>query len=321
MTVIVVCDILLALAFAFSLLAAWALSTPAGPEGPVGAWLLFLPPLGLTLIALIVMLVRHRLDWVPGGPLVLTVAVLGVLTSLVAGMIAAFDRNSALMRITGVLAPILVLIGCVLALHAARLRPAGILFALAAVSGWILWGIGGVSMVRSSIQEANEEAQADAARESEYAAQEVAEYRALPADVGLSPLLGYTWSRDPTVRNEARARVAAWPGLDDALIQLLDRDNENAISYVSHVMEKPPARFAAAWGGMMERQMKHWAVLEHDEYAGKWEPNLSVYLEGARKIHESGGDLSLQLKAWYEFLRKCKGLGNLAAYVKTLIRK
>ncbi len=71
----------------------------------------------------------------------------------------------------------------------------------------------------------------------------------------------------------------------------------------------------------MERQLKHWDALQHDEHAGSWEPNLSSYFDGARKIKESGGDLTPQLTAWYDFLRRCKGLDNLAAYVRTLIRK
>jgi hypothetical protein len=171
------------------------------------------------------------------------------------------------------------------------------------------------------MEQAASAAKAEAERESEYEAQEVAEFRALPADAGLAAVMRYTWSRNATVSAEARARVNAWPGLEDAMIELLNQDSDSVVTYVSHVMEKPPARLAPAWGAMMERQLKHWDVLQHDEYAGKWEPNLSGYFEGARKIQESGGDLKLQLTDWHVFLRKCRGLENLASYVGGLIRK
>jgi hypothetical protein len=324
MIVTLASDILLALALLTTLLATWAASKPSGPEGPVGAWLLFLPPLGLAAVALFLMMFRNRLDWIPGGALVRFLAILGVLTTFAMAMIVSMDKQNTLLSIAGKVAPFLILIGCALAVHARQFAlpwVAGILFAVAAVSGWSLWGFGLVSKIRSDMRQAEEAAAEEAKRESEYEAQEVAEFRALPADAALSAVMRYTWSRNATVSNEARARVNAWPGLEDAMIELLNQDNDTVVTYVSHVMQKPPARLAPAWGAMMERQLKNWDVLQHDEYAGKWEPNLSAYFEGARKIQESGGDLKPQLTAWHTFLRKCKGLDNLAAYVGTLIRK
>jgi hypothetical protein len=319
-----VSDVLLALALLTTFLATWAVSKPSGPEGPVGAWLVFLPPLGLAAAALFLMMFRNHLDWIPGGPLVRFLAILGVLTAFVMAMIASLESRNTLLSIAGKIAPVLILIGCALAVHARQFAVpwvAGILFALAAVSGWGLWGFGLVSKIRSDIEQAEAAAEAEAKRESEYEAQEVAEFRALPADAALPIVMRYTWSRNAKVSEEARARVNAWPGLEDAMIEWLNKDNEDVVVYVSHVMEKPPARLAPAWGAMMERQMKYWDVLQHDEYAGKWEPNLSRYFEGARKIQESGGDLKPQLTGWDVFLRKCKGLENLAAYVHSLIRK
>ena len=317
-------DILLALAFLTTLLATWVVSKPSGPEGPVGAWLVFLPPLGLAAAALFLMTVRNHLDWIPGGALVRFLAILGVLTAFVMAMIASLDSRNALWSTAGKFAPALILIGCALAVHARQFAVpwvAGILFALAAVSGWGLWGFGLVAKIRSDMEQAEAAAKAEAQRESEYEAQEVTEFRALPGDADLSTVMRYTWSRNATVSEEARARVNVWPGLDDAMIELLNKDSENVVTYVSHVMAKPPAKLAPAWGAMMERQLKYWDVLQHDEYAGKWEPNLSGYFEGARKIQESGGDLKPQLTAWHAFLHKCKGLDNLATYVGSLIRK
>ena len=317
-------DVLLALAFVTMLLATRVASMPSGPEGPVGAWLLFVPPFGFAAVALFLMVFRNHLDWIPGGALVRLLAILGVLTAFVIAMFASLGKQNTLSSTAGKIAPVLILVGCALALHARQFAlpwAAGMLFALAAVSGWSLWGFGLVTKIRSDMEQAEASAKAEAQRESEYEAQEVAEFRALPADAELSTVMRYTWSRNATVSSEARARVNSWPELENAMIELLNKDSDNVVTYVSHVMERPPARLAPVWGAMMERQLKHWDVLQHDQYAGKWEPNLSGYFEGARKIQESGGDLKLQLTAWHAFLRKCKGLDNLAAYVGTLIRK
>lgn len=314
-------DILLLLAFVTALLAAWIASQPAGPEGPVGAWIVMLPPFGFAGLALLLMLLRQQLDWIPGGGLVRVAAALGVLAAFAMAMMASFAKGGPLVSLALKLAPAVIVLGCALALHARRFpspRAAGMLFALAAVTGWTALGAGLVWKVRSGLRRANEAALAEAARAAEYEAQEVAEYRALAAGAGLSELLRYTWSRNTTVRDEARSRVSGWPALDEALSGLLDRDSEDAIAYVAHVMEKAPATLAPAWGRMMERQLKRWDVLRHDQYAGKWEPNLSGYFEGARKIQESCGDLTPQLTAWRDFLRKCQGLGNLATYAGIL---
>lgn len=50
-----------------------------------------------------------------------------------------------------------------------------------------------------------------------------------------------------------------------------------------------------------------------------WEPNISDYFEGARKIQMAGGDLKPQLRLWYELVKKVKGLDGLAAFIKTLL--
>src|SRR5262249_31206151 len=156
-------------------------------------------------------------------------------------------------------------------------------------------------------------------RERQYEQEEVAEYRALPGDASLATLLRFTWCRNAEIKREVQDRVRRWPALDDALIELLDSGNEPVINYVALFYDAPPAKLAPAWGAMLQRQRENWNVLQFDEYAGKWEPNLSVYFEGAKKIQQSGGDLKPQLRSWYELLNKSKGLGNLAAFVKTLL--
>src|SRR5437773_1998441 len=101
MITLVVSDILIALAFLTTLLATWVVSKPSGPEGPVGAWLIFVPPFGLAAAALFLTSFRDRWDWIPGGGLVRFLAILGVLTAFLMAMFASLDSRNTLFSIVG----------------------------------------------------------------------------------------------------------------------------------------------------------------------------------------------------------------------------
>jgi hypothetical protein len=103
------------------------------------------------------------------------------------------------------------------------------------------------------------------------------------------------------------------------LIELIDQDCDEAISYVANLYEDSPAKFAPSWGEMLERQLTKWDGLQYDEYAGTWEHNLKAYFEGAQKIQLAGGSLRPELLAWHEHLQKCKGLGYLTVFVERLL--
>ena len=94
---------------------------------------------------------------------------------------------------------------------------------------------------------------------------------------------------------------------------------EEAISYIAKVYENPSAKFAPAWGRMLKRQLKKWDSLQYDEYANTWELNLKTYFVGAQKLQLVGGSFQMELLSWHTFLQKCKGLGNLAAFVENLL--
>ena len=108
-------------------------------------------------------------------------------------------------------------------------------------------------------------------------------------------------------------------GLDDKLIELIDQDCDEAISYIANLYENPPAKLAPAWARMLERKRKAWDTLQYDEHAGTWEQNLRAYFVGAKEIQLAGGLLRTELLSWHEHLQKCKGLQNLTAFVKELL--
>lgn len=120
---------------------------------------------------------------------------------------------------------------------------------------------------------------------------EDAEYRALPENTELEPVLRFTLSQNRALLEEARRRAAQWPNIDEELSRLVERDLDNAILYVAQVYEGPCGRLAPAWGRMMERQIENWDVLQYDEQAARSGPKVEGYLERARTIQRSGGDL------------------------------
>jgi len=319
-------DVLVLLAFLSTLAGTLAMRMPSGPEGPVGAWILFLFPCLFVAILVTTFAVKGMMSFIPGGRTLQFVAAVGIVISLGTAFFASLDRNNNVLPTALASVPYLILIGCFAAVHRPSMAEprvatwtAAVLLGGAALAGWGLTGVGVATSVRSNLEESAARANREQANENQFEQEEVAEYRALSGDVPLSTLLRFTWSRNEEIKKEAQDRVRRWPELDDALIELLNNGDETVISYVALFYDAPPAKLAPAWGAMLQRQRQNWNVLQYDEYAGKWEPNLSVYFEGAKKIQQAGGDLRPQLRSWYELLNKSKGLRNLAAFVKTLL--
>lgn len=313
--------ILLLLAFLSSIVVTVALRQPWGPEGPVGAWVLFVFPCLFVAVLLIALASKGLLTFLPGGRVVHYAAAAGIIVALLASFFGSLDRQNVTITFLLEAVPYLVLAGCAAALHHSGVgRPAAAaILGLAALAGWGVTATGLLLSVKGSIERSAEQAQQVEARELRYEQEELAEYAKLGADPPLSQLLGFTRARNSGLRSEVCGRVSGRATLDDDLISLLDADNQNAIDYIAFVYEKPPARLAPAWGRMLELKLREWDSLQYDEYAGKWEPNLSAYFEGAMKIQRAGGDLRLQLRVWHAHLQKSKGLENLAAFVGTLL--
>jgi hypothetical protein len=189
----------------------------------------------------------------------------------------------------------------------------------AAVVGWGLAGTGIILYVQSDLERSALQAQKEREQEDQNKQWEAAEYAKLDDSSSLYAFLDFIWSRNVEVRQQSQEKVNRFPELDENLIKLFDLDSKGAISYIAKLYENPPATLAPAWGRMLERQLKKWSSLQYDEHAGIWENNLKPYFLGAQKIQLAGGSLHTELLSWYTYLQKCKGLGNLAAFVKNLL--
>ena len=322
-------DIFLVLAFLSTIAVTIMTQTPTGPEGAMGVGLVLLFPCLFAAILVFIMVGKELLNFIPGGGLVQFVIAVGILITFSIAIFGTIDRHNYNWAIQGLVitVPSLILAGCTVIIHQTdfpNLRlvywVAAILLGGAALTGWGLAGNGIYLYMQHEMEQSAIRAQKEREQIDEREQWEVAEYTKLDDSASLHALLQLMWAQTEQVRQQVHERLRNYPQLDEKLIELLDKDNDQAISYVAKLYDNPPAKLAPAWGRMLERQLKKWDSLQYDEHAGTWENNLINYFEGAKKIQIAGGSLHTELMAWHQHLMKCKGLGNLAAFVKNLLK-
>ena len=321
-------DIFLVLAFLSTIAITVLTQQPSGPEGPIGVWLVLIIPCLFLAILLFTMVGKESLNFVPGGGLVQFVIAVGIFITFSIAIFGTVDRHNYNWAIQGfvITVPCLILAGCAVIIHQTDFPnprlvccAAAIVLGGAALTGWGLAGTGIYLYMQNELERSAQQAQKEMEQEDQNQQWEAAEYAKLDDSASLYSFLRFIWSRNEQVRRQAQEKAGRFPGLDDKLIELLDQDCEEAISYIAKLYENPPAKLAPAWGRMLERKLKKWDSLQHDEHAGTWEYNLRDYFEGAQKIQLAGGSLHDELLLWHQHLLKCKGLGNLADFVKSLL--
>jgi hypothetical protein len=323
---IVMLDVLLFLALASTITGTVVSQQPTGPEGQVGGWVLLVFPWLFLAIAVFILAGKGSLNFIPGGRPVHFFVAFGILVTFGTAMLGAFFNDNSVVPRLLIVIPLLILAGCAGILHHSVFpNPklvnlvAAIFLAGAGLVGWGLTGTGIFLYMKNDLERSARQAQEEREQEEQREQWEVAEYAKLDDSVPLNALLRFAWSRNDQVRREAREKASRFPGLDDKLIELIDQDCDQAISYIAKLYENPPAMLAPSWGEMLERQLTKWDGLQYDEHAGTWEHNLKAYFEGAQKIQLDGGSLRTELLSWHKHLQKCNGLGDLTAFVKTLL--
>ncbi len=321
-------NIFLVLAFLSTIAVTVLTQEPSGPEGPIGVWLLLLIPWLFAGILIFVMLGKGLLNFIPGGGLIQFVIAIGIIFTFTIAILGTLDRYNDNLVIQGLVitVPCLILAGCTVIIHQtvfANLRlvywVAAILLGGAGLAGWGLAGTGLFIYIETNMERSALEAEKERDQEEQNMQWWATEYAKLDDSASLYALLGFIWSQNDQVRQQAQEKVARFPGLDDKLIELLDLDSEEAISYIAKLYENPPVKLSFAWGRMLARKLKKCDSLQYDEHAGNRELNLKVYFTGAQKLQLAGGSFHNELLSWHTFLQKCKGLGNLEDYVKDLL--
>lgn len=322
-------NILLLLAFLSTIAMTVMTQTPTGPEGAMGIWPVLLIPCLFAAIIFFVMVGKGLLNFIPGGGLIAFVIAFGILITFSIAILGTIDRHNYNWAIQGLVitVPCMILLCSAVVVHQTAFPnfrlvycAAAILLSGAALTGWGMAGTGVFIYMQQEQEQAALQAKKERAQDEQNRQWEAAEYAKLDDSASLYALLRFIWSRNDQVRHQAQERVTRFPGLDDKLIELIDLDSEDAISYIAKLYENPPVKLAPAWGRMLERQLKKWDRLQYDEHAGSWELNLKTYFVGAQKLQLAGGSLHDELLPWYTYLQKCKGLENLAAFVKSLLK-
>ncbi len=321
-------DIFLILALLSTIAMTVMTQTPTGPEGAMGLWPGLLIPFLLVATLVFLMVGKGLLSFIPGGGLIQFVIAVGILTTYSIAFVGTIDRHNYNWAIQAsvITVPSLILVACAVIIHQAdfpNLRhvywTAAILLGGAALTGWGLAGKGIYLYMQNEMERSALRAQKEREQEEQNKQWEVDEYAKLDDSASLYAHLRFIWSRNDQVRQQAQEKVGRFPGLDDKLIELLDLDRDEAISYIAKLYENPPVKLAPAWGRMLARKLKKWDSLQYDEHAGTWEYNLRPYFVGTQKLQLAGGSFHTELLAWHTFLQKCKGLMKLTNFVKNLL--
>jgi hypothetical protein len=319
--VIILLDVFLFIAFVSTIAVDTLTRQPTGPEGPIGVWLLLVMPCLFAAILVFTLAAQGLLNFVPGGRLARFAIATGVLATFSIAIFGTLNRHNGGIPAWSMVVPYLLLAGCGLIIHHSHLPDSrlGHWVAVLLLGGTALAGWGVLLYVQADLQQSARRAQKEREQEDQNKQWEAIEYAKLDDAASLYSFLRFIWSRNEQVRRQAQEKVSRFPGLADKLIALIDQDCDEAISYVAKLYENPPIKLAPSWGRMLERQLKKWDTLQYDAHAGTWEPNLKVYFIGAQKIQRAGGSLHTELRLWHKHLQKCKGLGNLAAFVNALL--
>lgn len=301
---------------------------PTGPQGAMGIWPVLLIPCLFAAILVFTIVGKGLLNFIPGGGLIQFVIAVGILITFTIAILGTVDRHNYNLAIQGLVitVPCLILAGCTMIIHQTAFPNLRLFYWTAVIllggAGLIGWGMAGKGLflyIETDMERSAQQAQKEREHEDQNKQWAAVEFAKLDDSASLHSFLQFIWSQNDQVRQQAQEKVNRFPGLDDKLIELIDRNCDEAISYVAKLYENPPVTLTPAWGRMLERQLKKWDHLQHIEHAGNWELNLKNYFLGAQKIQLSGGSLHAELLAWHTYLQKCKGLENLATFVKRLL--
>lgn len=322
---VILLDVALAAALWFLGVMARLRHLPSGPEGPVGAWLLLVPPLFLMGGVLAKLASAGVFDWMPGGRVTGWAVAAGAGVASMVTMWFLMAPGDGMWGRAAALAPWLMVAGGFAAVHGGLQPPpvfkaaVGGLLGTGAVAGWalVMWG-GGLW-----IQNENRKSQAALDRDRAWQQSRVEEFHALGEHAELWKYFGYLYLDDEVERERCRALVAARPDLDAKLLQYLSIPTLEApaVHYIAEVYAQPPAALAPEFGRYLERSLAAWRpVLDGTESPYDRRRELEPMFRAAARLEAAGGDLAAPLRQWRDYLRTMKGLGDLADQIEVTLR-
>lgn len=249
-----------------------------------------------------------------------TVILLGV------GLVAAMDGRMTFWPRAWDVMPYAVVLFAGLALHGST----WLSLSLGRISlGILLAGmmlVGGATAMSATARNlAEQQAQIEKSAQEEEARsrardQEAVAYEATLHHHNLAEVIPFTYANNQKVKEDANTRLGDWADLDRELMDLIRRDYRPAVYYVVAVDQKPIARFAPAWGQLLDYKLAEWQGHAAQSESESWDTTLSLYFMGAHRIMHDGGDLRAPLQRWAVFLAKCKGQVALVSEVDQILQ-
>ncbi|MGJ5815368.1 hypothetical protein [Paludibaculum fermentans] len=324
-TTVVFLDFALAATLGFLGLMVYLRNQPSGPEGPVGAWLLLVPPLFLLGGVLVKLAGNGVLDWVPGGRLTAWGMAAGICIAAMVTMWFLVATPDSLWEKLAALVPWVLVAGAFLAVHGGNQPSPGMKTVIAGVlgaggvAGWalVLWGIG------LYVQSENRKSIADMERVRAREQSRIDEFHALGENAELWKYFGYMYLENETEKQRCRALIANRPDLNTKLVEYLGYPTlqSSVVNYIADVYEHPPASLAVDYGLFLERQLAAWRpVLDDASTPYDRRRELAPLFQAATRLEDAGGDLAGALTAWRDYLRTLKGLNDLADEIDATLK-
>ena len=296
-----------------------------GPEGPVGAGIVFVPSLSLALLFFVAAGVSGEFAWLSPSPLAWMATAVGMLACLGVASFSLLDRGPIRWLAMGTI--VLVGVACFLAVNPPDVvdaRRDRRILALALILPPSLAGI--AMLVRALVdralsgrrQRAREEQEYEAARHQRNA-QDAADFDAVPVDAPFLAVSAFLWSPNASVQARARARLAERSDLEAQMIEGLGVDGADVAvaSYIAYVDERASPRLAPAFARSLDRRLVAW-TRDHEPGSDPVQAahGLSTWFDAAARIQAAGGDLRPSLDAWCQALQRVDGMDALVRRIR-----
>jgi hypothetical protein len=283
-----------------------------GPEGPVGAGLLFIPPLLLVGIVLTVVVTSGQFDWLPGGRFLGSILVVGYLIGF--GAALAIESDAGWVLGLAMVAAVAVVVNA-----GGSRAVAGVLIAAGAVAGWVVVG----RAMSGYLQQQERVEQSKVEQIVRYENEQSDEFRALGKDAPLWNYFSYMYMPNEALRRECREIIASRPDLNERLVEFL-RDPvmaHPAINYIGDVAEHPAAELAPAVAAYSDGVLGEYRELLRGktEITDRTRETVTGIFAAAERLKRGGGDMRAAVREWRDFLRGFKNAGDLVKRAEALL--
>ncbi|MGC4056140.1 MAG: hypothetical protein QM757_45625 [Paludibaculum sp.] len=295
-TTIVLLDIALAATLGFLALMLYLRNVPSGPEGPVGGWLMLVPPLFLMGGVLLTLASAGVFDWMPGGRLTAWALAVGLFVASAVTMWFVLAAPHSNWENLAALVPWILVGGGFLAVHGGhepspltKTALAGVL-GVGGVAGWslLIWGAG------LYIQNENQKNLASLERDRAWEQSRIDEFHALGQDAELWKYFGYMYMENEAERQRCRSLIAARADLNGKLVEYLGNPvlQSSVVNYIADVYEHPPASLASEYGLFLERQLLSWRqVLDDSSTPYDRRRELAPLFQAAARLEDAGAGI------------------------------